>query len=297
MPVNYTTRPPNMKTALKVLTSRIPSLLSPFASRKVKSLPDFQRGDGLILRHLPNRDGGIQPAHPGRHNAASLSLMLLFILPLVLCLLFVRADGQINSQRHGFPRIDSQSVWHPPGDFKKRMDKECAHLSAPAFQVCVYSLMRELGASPQALYFTSLTDTTGYIRDFRNTGNVDIAYVFYPYRANENFGVMLVNGNPRIVDVDDFSMVKLTLLKKDSTYLKIVREFPDAAVWPGDRYHLTRPESETLPDGTQRFIVNYWLLNGCHACKRIGTVTFAFDFDKHGLFMGTKLIGVNSLAK
>lgn len=239
----------------------------------------------------------MQPDRHSRHRAALLPVVISLLFTMMFCIPVIGAYGQANPGLSAFPRIDSQSVWNPPGDFKEKMDKECAHLSAPAFQKCIYSLMRKLGASPEALYFTSLTDTTGYIRDFRNTGNVDIAYVFYPYRANENFGVMLVNGSPRIMDVDDFSMVKLTLLRKDTTYLKIVGEYPDAAVWPGDRYHLTQPEPETLPGGGQRFLVKYWLLNGCHACKRIGTVTFAFDFNKHGLFVGTRLVRVISLVK
>lgn len=175
------------------------------------------------------------------------------------------------------------------------MDRECSHLSGAEFQACFISLMRNLGASPAALRFTSLTDTAGYVRNFRNAGKVDIAYVFYPFRANENFGIVLVNGNPEMVDVDDFSVIDLAALKSDSTYLKIVREFPDAAVWPGDRYRLDMPKSETLPDGTQRFLVGYWLQNGCHACERIGTIVYAFDFDKQGKFLGTKLVTVTAL--
>jgi hypothetical protein len=157
--------------------------------------------------------------------------------------------------------------------------------------------MKEMGATSEAIRFTELTDTTGYMRRLVHAGSVDIAYVCYPFRANENFGVTLVNGRPGMIDVDDFQYVDLTLLKKDSTYLDIVNEFPDAAVWPGDRYLFNQPVCEPLPGGGQRFAVEYLLKNGCHACANLAAVKFAFDFDRAGIFIGTRLISVTRLGK
>lgn len=214
--------------------------------------------------------------------------------PVILLVLIISTC--VRAQSYGaaaaIPRIDSSCVWHPPADFRKVMDKTCGALRAPAFQECFIKLMRDMGASSEALRFTSLTDTTGYVRHFVSTGPVDVAYVCYPFRANENFGITLVNGDPGMIDVDDFQYVDLTLLKKDSTYLKIVEEYPDAAVWPGDRFHFDRPKHESLPDGGQRFIVRYNLQNSCHACAHIGLVDFAFDFDRDGRFIGTRLVRV-----
>ncbi len=204
-------------------------------------------------------------------------------------------NAQVLPQHSVISRIDSQAVWHPPKDFKQKMDTECAKLSGHEFQACFISLIRKLGASDEALRFISMTDTTGYLRYYRKTGNVDVAYVFYPFRANENSGVILVNGTPGMVDVDDLSLLDLPALKRDSCYLKIVGKFPDAALWPDDRYSLKKPESETLEDGAQRFFVSYRLQNGCHACELIGSVVFAFEFDRDGKFTGTRLIKVTSL--
>ncbi len=221
--------------------------------------------------------------------------LLLFLICMTLSV--AAAFGQGPARRLSMSRIDSQSVWHPPSDFRKLMDKECSPLSAPEFQRCFISLMRKLGASDQALEFTSMTDTTAYVRYFRNTGRVDIAYVFYPFRANENFGVYLVNGRPGIIDVDELSILDLPELKKDPTYLAIVRKFPDAALWPGDRYHVHQPTTDTLPDATIRFFVDYLLQNGCHACEHIGVVRFAFEFDPEGRFLGTRLVSVNPIRR
>lgn len=175
------------------------------------------------------------------------------------------------------------------------LDKRCDSLTSPAFQNCFIALMRELRATSEAVRFTALTDTTGYVRHFIDTGIVGVAYVAYPFRANENFGITLVNGRPGMIDVDDFQFVDLTELKKDPTYLKIVGSFPDASVWPGDRFNFDQPSCTTLPGGGQSFVLAYIIRNGCHACEHIGMARFAFNFDKDGNFTGTHLIGVESL--
>lgn len=209
-------------------------------------------------------------------------------------LMFVPACvyAQTERGRALFMHVDSNVVWQAPPDFRTLLDKNCDFLKGRAFPQCFLKLMKKNGATPEAIRFTMSTDTTGYVRHFVDSGKVDIAYVFYPARANENFGITLVNGKPPMIDVDDFRYVDLTELKKDSIYMGIVDSFPDAAVWPGDRYHLSEPQYESLPSGGQRFIVQYLLKNACHACKNIGIVDFAFDFDSSGTFEGARLLRV-----
>ncbi len=217
-----------------------------------------------------------------------------FVFVLLMCVI---ANAQSFHPGPAASRFDSTAVWHPPADFRQTLDSRCDSLGGVAFQDCFLNLMRESGATPEALRFAELTDTTGYLRRFVNAGTVDIAYVCYPFRANENYGVTLVNGRPGMIDVDDFQYVDLTLLKMDSTYLDIVNDFPDAAVWPGDRYLFNQPAYEPLTGGGQRFIVEYSLKNGCHACADLAAIRFAFDFDSTGNFIGTHLVGVKRLSQ
>ncbi len=51
-----------------------------------------------------------------------------------------------------------------------------------------------------------------------------------------------------------------------------------------------------LPDGGQRFVVPYVLVDGCHACARVGALQLAFDFDSAGKFLGAKVSRVKPLA-
>jgi hypothetical protein len=194
-------------------------------------------------------------------------------------------------------RVDSNVVWDAPPNFREILDRKCDRLVHPAFQSCFINLMKELGASPEAVKFAMLADSSGFVRHFVHAGTVDIAYVSYPFRANENFGITLVNGHPGMIDVDDFQFVDLTPMKSDSTYLRILETFPDASVWPGDRFHLNQPEYESLNGRGQRFVVDYLIRNGCHACEDIGVARFAFDFREDGSFEGTSFLGVTSLAR
>lgn len=211
---------------------------------------------------------------------------------LLLVFLSASASAQLDNPRTTFTRIDSNVVWHAPPDFMTAFHKTCDSLGGSAFQNCFLHVMKKMGASAEAIRFTRLTDTTGYVRHFVDAGTVGVAYVFYPFRANENFGITLVNGKPGMIDVDDFRYVDLIQLKKDSTYLGILDSFPDAAVWPGDRFRFDRLKCESSAGGGERFIVQYVLKNGCHACEDIGIVDFAFDFDRQGNFTGTRLVRV-----
>ena len=60
----------------------------------------------------------------------------------------------------------------------------------------------------------------------------------------------------------------------------------------GDR-SITQPPKMIVQSGKgQRFVVEYRLLNGCHACERVGRARFAFDFDAEGKFLGSTLLDV-----
>ena len=129
--------------------------------------------------------------------------------------------------------------------------------------------MRRSGASEAAVAFTNLIGNTGYLRDFREAGRVDVAYVNYPFRANENQGCLLVNGEPVVIDVDDVSKLSSEELMKNKQYAALAAKHPNAALFPGDRSGTGYPEIESL-GGRAALIVSYWLTDGCHACARLG---------------------------
>jgi predicted secreted protein len=152
--------------------------------------------------------------------------------------------------------------------------------------------MKGSGASPEAIAFSRDMGNEAWLRAFRESGRVDIAYVTYPFRANENQGILLVNGDPSPVDVDGSAVPSRGALEKDLVFEALAKRYPDISLWPGDRFGTDQPVAEQLPGGGTRFHVGYLLRNGCHACEEIGSAVFAFDFDSGGRFTGTKLMMV-----
>lgn len=187
--------------------------------------------------------------------------------------------------------IGPEAVWNSDEQSQKKLHEECGSLAGPVDR-CFISFMEKSGATPQAVAFTKLTDMRGYLRGFRKTGAVDIAYVAYPFRANENYGYLLVNGDPAMVDVDNLNALPKEQLESNKAYVKLAAKYQDIAIWPGDRFTTERPTMEGLPDGGQRFVVEYRLTNFCHACEVIGKARFGFDFDPKGKFLGIKALQV-----
>jgi hypothetical protein len=190
------------------------------------------------------------------------------------------------------PVIDKSSEWKASTETVQKIQRECMEKQAHDFGKCFVDFMRRSGASAQAVAFARATGDTGYLRQFFETGRVDLAYVIYPFRANENEGWLLVNGHPSIIDVDAGTNLLERQLEKNQTYLGLKEKFPKIMLFGGDRTITLPPEMISLPTKGQRFVFQYRLLNGCHACKRVGGARFAFDFDVNGKFVGATLLDV-----
>lgn len=201
---------------------------------------------------------------------------------------FAPARHQNAGTRKPTQVVNQKALWQPGMGIMGTIREACG--SAGDFGQCFVAQMQKSGASPQAIAFTKLTGNTGFMRDFREAGRVDVAYVNYPFRANENQGCLLVNGEPQAIDVDDISLLPQDEMRKSAAYVSLAAKYPNATIFPGDRNGIAYPKIERLPDGGQRFVVSYRLVDGCHACARIGDVSFAFDFDRAGKLTGRKFL-------
>ena len=218
-------------------------------------------------------------------------ILFALVLLLIPCLSCAPARRNTEGEKD-IQGIGPAAVWSPDNSFRERVVDRCSSPKIQDFGECFVSVMTDSKASPQALAFARRVGNTGYLRGFRETGAVDIAYVAYPFRANENYGCLLVNGDPSVVDVDDPDIIKKIDLTTDKQYEEIVFGFPRVELWPGDRWEADCAIPGSTQDGRQRFLVMYRLLNGCHACELLGSARVAFDFDSAGKFRGTELLGV-----
>ncbi len=194
-------------------------------------------------------------------------------------------------------RIGASAVWQIPGDFLASAHEACDKSVASGFAECFIDQMTKAGASSDAvsltreLYKQSQGDV-GVMTGFQAAGPVDFAWVTYPLRANTNYGLLLVNGKPRIVNVENLNLLDRKGMRQSGQFRDLQGQFPQVDVWPGDRDGKTWPNSQTGTDGSVQFTVGYPLINGCHACARAGSAIFTWNFSPQGKFLGTTFVGM-----
>ncbi len=214
------------------------------------------------------------------------------ILFLLLILQAVSAMAQNASDK-----ITESAVWKIPANFVANAHKACDSGSAAEFSKCFINQMAKAGASDDAVNFTrtlfqSNGGDVGILTGFHAVGPVDIGWVTYPLRANTNYGLLLLNGKPQLINVEDMKRLDHKGLEQSFQFQDVKKQFPKVDVWPGDRDGKTWPTSQTGPDGGLQFTIGYPLINGCHACAHEGTAMFTWNFDAKGKFKGTQFIGM-----
>lgn len=183
--------------------------------------------------------------------------------------------------------VSKETVWNADRQAAQSARQRCIDLASSHIEECFADAMRDLGASDEAAAFMRSFGGGAYVRRFKEMGRVDVAYVVYPFRANENHGILLVNGEPSVVDVDDIALLPKESMEQDKAYVALKKASPRVTLWPGDRSP-KQPAVELLPDGGQTFVVPYTLRNFCHACEVLGTAFFCFDFDGRGRLAGIR---------
>ncbi|MGE5414157.1 MAG: hypothetical protein ACM3NW_08280 [Syntrophomonadaceae bacterium] len=215
-------------------------------------------------------------------------------VPALLAVALVATRASAPGQAPAGDRVALDAVWSPPEGFVAALHRECD--GAPgSFGACFVAAMRRAGASDAAVAFARRTGEQGYLKTFRTTGGpVDLAFAEYPFRANENALCFLVNGAPPMLDVDDPRYLDREALRRNPAYAGLLRSYPDLAVFPGPRSDAEGIVVTLLPEGGEIVRVAYALVDGCHACARVGVLRLDFDFDASGRFAGTRVASVRA---
>jgi hypothetical protein len=210
---------------------------------------------------------------------------------IVLCL---AACAMAQSQ--SAPRkIGASAVWQIPQTYLASAHAACDKSSSTG--QCFIGQMAKAGASADAIAFTrelykQSRGDVGIMTGFQAIGPVDFAWITYPLRANTNNGLLMVNGKPPIVNVEDLKLLDRKGMEQSPQFQDLKGQFPSVDVWPGDRDGKTWPNSQQGPDGGVQFVVSYPLLNGCHACASAGAAIFTWNFTAQGKYLGTTFIGL-----
>ena len=215
---------------------------------------------------------------------------------LLLASFFVCISMTAQSE-HSLTKIGVSAVWQLPVQFMNNAHAACDQSRGSNYADCMIVQMAKAGAPADAVQFTrELYNQThgdfGIMTGFQNEGPVAFAWITYPLRANTNYGLLLVNGQPSIVNVEDVKLLDVKTMKQSSQFQDAKRQFSKVDVWPGDRDGKIWPNSQVGPDGGIQFTVAYPLRNGCHACANAGQVIFNLNFDARGKFLGTSFQGM-----
>ncbi|MGA7721534.1 MAG: protease inhibitor I42 family protein [Ignavibacteriaceae bacterium] len=217
----------------------------------------------------------------------------IFLTTLVLLTAIIRPQEKDSAFITG--KITASAIWKPGMEMMHAIHDSCDKMSYRSFGDCFLEQMKKFNASPEAVEFTKLTNSEGFMRDFKETGKVDIAYAVFPFRANENQVCFLVNGSPNMINVDNYDYISKIKLEKNITYKQIKMKYSHVSIWPGDRSGTNYPAVRQLTGGGQQFIFNYRLQDGCHACKLIGFVNLGFDFNNDKKLLAVNVINILSL--
>jgi hypothetical protein len=215
---------------------------------------------------------------------------------LLLVLAFTAVCSRVQAQA-GPGKIDASAVWQIPAQFLSSAHTACDGSSPSGIGDCMVHQMAKAGAPAAAVRFTrelykQSHGEFGIMTGFQGEQPVAFAWITYPLRANTNYGLLLVNGRPPIVNVEDLKLLDRKGMEQSFQFQDLKNQFPQVDLWPGDRDGKEWPNSQTGPNGGTQFVVSYPLRNGCHACARAGFAIFTWNFDAQGKFLGTSFMGM-----
>jgi len=194
--------------------------------------------------------------------------------------------------------IGPSGVWQPPQGFVSSANTTCGSPSQGSrYADCFMAQMSKAGAPADAVNFTrelyqESHGDVGIMTSFNHVGPVDIAWVLFPSHQPSNYGLFLVNGDPRLVNAENLKQLDQEAMRQSFQYQGVQNQFPQVGLWPGDRDGRTWPNSQTGPNGGLQFTLGYPLRNGCRTCANAGSALFNWNFDASGRFTGTSFMGL-----
>ena len=220
-----------------------------------------------------------------------------FSLLLFSCLVAVpqQRDSRPAPETQRGPGFGPDSVW-PLKHAAKAFDdmRQCGAMMAGgspgAFEACTGEAMRRHGAPAPAIAFNLATGGDAVATAFRRFGPVDVIEAINPFQANSNDQVFFVNGTPAAVSADAEAL-KLDG-HDDARFQALQKAYPNAFIFPhAEMRSLTVGPGER---GGQKFLLQFPVVDGCHACARVGQATYEFDFAADGTFLGTSIANLVS---
>jgi len=176
--------------------------------------------------------------------------------------------------------ITADSIWAAPDGAVQELQSRCGPGQAGR-EACYRAVAARHGASPAALEAIDLLQGEGHVTGFRAAGRVDLAAALFPFRANQNAALLVVNGDPPVVDTDESAL--LARMREQTRTGEAAG--PPVSLFPGDRFPIETVVIEAAPDTGLRLLLPY-ALRACRACPTLATLGYRLTFDAAGRFVG-----------
>ena len=200
--------------------------------------------------------------------------------------------------------VSASAIWVPGPDFLRMAQAACDNNQSDTPAGCLINQMAKADAPDDAVQFSRQLyrqngGEFGVMWLFKKLGPVDMAYVLYPLRdvgfkyavGSTRVALLLVNGAPAILDVDDLTMLDRKGLQEDKSFQALRNAYPNLDLWGGGRGGTAWVPVRTRPDGGQTFDIYYALNPGRPAGRWLSGAHFDWNFDASGKFLGTKFTG------
>jgi hypothetical protein len=196
-------------------------------------------------------------------------------------------------------QVSNAAVWSPTDQQIRSLDQQCRNNLAQNYSECFIASMPDLGASEEAVSFTrdyaeQNHGTVAILRGFHPMDAVDLGYVYFPAGHEMRQGWFLLNGFPSLINVDELDRLPETPMRNHPLWNELQKRFPKLQLSLDDSERLQDavPQLERLDDGSQRFIIQYPLRDGCRSCALAGHASFSFDFDASGRLVVVRFVGI-----
>ena len=138
-------------------------------------------------------------------------------LPRLLLSVACLAGCALAQSQNVEARIGSSAVWQIPSQFLATAHAACDNASPAAG--CMIDQMAKAGAPAEAVGFTrelykQSHGEFGVMTGFQNQPPVAFAWITYPLRANTNYGLLFVNGQPSIINIEDLKLLDTKTMER-----------------------------------------------------------------------------------
>lgn len=191
----------------------------------------------------------------------------------VTCLVGTHAGSlQTSFEIAPASNFGSPTVWEVPIQVLNRMCPNHGQVD------CVANAMVRLGASPSAVDFFRFT--RAFLMTYRSMGRVSLGQAEFPWAANDNVALVMLNGAPPAVWAG--GGIGPGDLQRAPEYRQIQRRFAQL------RLSANTPRFEQMSRdaaGGQLFLFEIPLVNGCHACTTNYVARVAYYFAADGTYI------------